>query len=293
MHLSPAYRAFLRKHLVHGRLRPVARPLYASIVALELGAQRALDMLFPPHRPGDRDLLRHLTAVVKTFERPKALRRLLRSILRMYPELAIIVVDDSQQPTDVPGVQTIVLPYNTGLSAGRREGLRHVRTKYVLILDDDYVFYRYTKLEAALGQMECHPQIDIMGGERVDLPLFAPAEYSQSGLFPAAAPPNLPSGSTIGRLPVYDKVANFFIARTERLRLVDWDPALKNLEHADFFRRARGILTTVFNADLKCLHAPTPFDSAYMEKRTDFLLDDLVLRYRQTRDMRDQDRAQQ
>jgi hypothetical protein len=288
--LSPSHKKLLRQHLVHGRLRFAAKPLYSFGIALELGVQRALDALYLRGDLGDRDLLHHLTAVVKTFERPQVLRRLIRSILRMYPELTIIVVDDSRQPHGIDGVRTIILPYDSGVSAGRREGLRHVRTRYVLILDDDYVFYRHTDLGPALAFMERHPRIDIMGGERVDLPLFRPADYSQFGRFPTAAAPTPPPGSTIGGLPVQDKVANFFVARTERLRLIDWDPALKRVEHADFFRRAKGVLTTVFNADLKCLHAPTPFDSTYMEKRTDYLLDGLVMRYRHARDM-DQERA--
>jgi hypothetical protein len=39
------------------------------------------------------------------------------------------------------------------------------------------------------------------------------------------------------------------------------------MEHADFFARAAGVLTTVFNPGLKGLHARTPFDSTYMAKR--------------------------
>ncbi len=272
----------MRQHLIYGRLRPVARPVYASVVALELAMQRALDALRPARDGGDRELLGQLTAVVKTFERPKVLCRLLRSIERIYPYLSILVVDDSRQPAEIPGIRTIILPYDSGVSAGRREGLRNVRTRYVLILDDDYVFYRHTKLEAALALMECQPQIDIMGGQVLNLPFYTTADYSRSGLFPTAAAATLPPGSTLGGLPVYDKVANFFIARTGRLRLVDWDPALKRIDHTDFFTRASGVLTTVFNADLKCLHAPTPFDPAYMKVRDDILLDTMVLRYRQS-----------
>ena len=41
------------------------------------------------------------------------------------------------------------------------------------------------------------------------------------------------------------------------------------MDHADFFTRALGVLTTVFNPDLRCLHARTPFDAEYMSKRMD------------------------
>jgi hypothetical protein len=73
---------------------------------------------------------------------------------------------------------------------------------------------------------------------------------------------------------------NFIIGRAERVRLVDWTPSLKRLDHADFFTRAKGVLTTVFNAHLKCLHAQTPFAREYMAYREDFLLDNAVLQHR-------------
>lgn len=281
MRLSRTHRALVRRHLVQGRLRPVVRGIYAAVVGLELAAQRGLDAVLPSRKPGEEELLGQLTAVVKTFERPQALKRLLDSIQRLYPDLKVIVVDDSACPTQMPGVETVVLPYDSGVSAGRREGLHQVTTRYMLNLDDDFVLTRHTDLNRALSILEAEPQIDILGGQVVNLPLFTVADYGPLGV-PA---------ETIGGLPVYDKVANFFVGRTERLRLVDWDPALKRVEHADFFRRARGVLTTVFNAELKCLHAPTPFDAPYMAIRTDVLLDSLVLRYRQREGASDEEGA--
>ena len=183
-------------------------------------------------------------------------------------------------PKRFPGVHTIVIPYDSGVSAGRSEALRHVTTKYVLVLDDDFVFYRYTGIEASLAIMENHPRIDIMGGEVIDLPFFETADYSREGLFPTYAEATMPPGSSIGGLPVYEKTANFFIARTDRLSLVGWDPQLKRVDHTDFFTRAKGILTTVFNENMRCLHAKTPFDTAYMRKREDDGGDMLILRHR-------------
>ena len=119
-----------------------------------------------------------------------------------------------------------------------------------------------------------------MGGEVVHLPLFHTTDYRQAELPRTEARSVVPLGSSIDGLPVYDKVANFFVARTERLRLVDWDPALKRMEHADFFTRARGVLTSVHNAELKCLHAGTPFDAAYMAHRRNVTGDVAVLKAR-------------
>lgn len=267
-----------RRWLVYGPLRFINKPLYTSIIAAELATERALDALHPNRRPTDHSLVaENLTAVIKTFERPKVLKRLIASIKRHYPELKIIVVDDSRQPIEISGIQVIALPYNSGISIGRTEGLKAVRTRYALILDDDLVFYRNTKLDAALALMEQNPQIDIMGGEQINLPLFEKLDYRRAPIFPTEASPIFPLGSQIGGLPVYDKVANFFVARPERIQIVGWDPALKIIEHADFFTRAKGVLTTVFNINLKGLHAQTPFDRAYMRIRYNLAFDQAVL----------------
>lgn len=255
-----------------GALNPLLKPVHNGLITLELAVNRGLDGL-RPHEPPHPHLNQQVTVLVKTFLRPPILHRLLSSIRRFYPALPIIVVDDSPHAQPIPGphIQTIILPYDSGLSAGRLEGLKQVQTPYVLLLDDDFVFYRHTRLGAALDLMAEHPVIDIMGGAVVNLPFFTVGEYQKAGLYPTAAAPAFPPGTHIGGLPTLDKVANFFLARTGRLRLVEWDRHLKLVEHADFFTRARGILTTVYNAQFRCLHARTPFAKSYMNKRNDYL----------------------
>jgi len=271
-------RRLLRKWVVDGGLSVIGKPLYESTIAIELAIQRAIDAFQADGEMQDQIFLdNHLTAVIKTFERPKALRRLLTSIKRSYPGLRIVVVDDSRCPVQLDEAKTIIMPYDSGVSAGRHEGLKHVTTKYVLILDDDFIIDRNAGFESAIAIMEAHPEIDIMGGKVIYLPFYSARDYSKGSLWPTEAKPTMPAGSQIGGLPVYNKVANFYIGQTERVRLVDWDPALKRIDHADFFTRAMGVLTTVFNPSLKCLHAQTPFDKVYMKKRKDFMADRLLL----------------
>jgi hypothetical protein len=263
--------AFLRRHFgPEGKFSPVAAPLHKALIAQELRLERLVDALAPPP-PVQESLLGEVTALVKTFERPQILRRLLASIGRLYPALAVIVVDDSRSPIRLEGVTTIVMPYDSGISAGRNEGLRHVATKYVLLLDDDVVFSRHTRLGPALARMERYPEIDIMGGQLIELPFMNArgSPEAADAIFTTDARPVVPLGSSVGGLTVCAKVPNFFLARRDRLTLVPWDPQLKQLEHSDFFTRALGTLTTVFNPDLKCLHARTPFDPEYMRGRLD------------------------
>jgi glycosyltransferase involved in cell wall biosynthesis len=254
-------------------------PLYASIISFELGLERTIDLMQPKAQLAEQDLVNNnLTVLIKTFERPALLKRLVVSIKRKYPHLPIIVVDDSRSPSQIEGIKTIVMPYDIGVSAGRNEGLLHVDTKYILILDDDFIFYRYTNLKSSMAIMEKYPQIDIMGGEIIYLPLYYKIDYSKGdNLHPTKSNATMPRGSFIGGLPVYDKVPNFYIGKTDRIKLVGWDPNLKRLDHADFFTRAKGVLTTVFNSNLKCLHAQNPFDTIYMTKRNNFDRDRIVL----------------
>jgi glycosyl transferase family 2 len=262
----------VRRHAIEGRFRPVSARVHDAVVGQEVRLERALDALASaPAGEGEGSLLPELTAVIKTFERPRVVRRLVASIRRLYPALRILVVDDSREPVALEGADTITMPYDSGIGAGRNEGLRHVTTRYVLVLDDDYVFTRHTRLGDALALMERYPEIDIMGGQLVDLPLYTsrPLREVAGSIFPTDAEPRTPIGSSLGGLLVCEKVPTFFIGRAHRVALVSWDPSLKRIDHGDFFTRALGVLTTTFNPDLRCLHARTPFDDRYMAKRLD------------------------
>jgi Glycosyl transferase family 2 len=258
----------LRRIMLDTRFRSVTSATHGGLVAAELAAMGAVDRLMPRDGRAASQLTK-VTALVKTFERPEILRRLTESIHRVYPDLRVLVVDDSREPSRLPGVQTVTMPYDSGIGAGRNEALRHATTPYVLVLDDDFIFYRGTGLGPALRIMKSRREIDIMGGQLLDLPLLRRREPPRGEIFDTGAQPRHPLGSTVGGLEVVDKVSQFFLARRERIQLVGWDDGLKRADHADFFSRALGVLTTVFNPELRCLHARTPFDDAYMAKRMD------------------------
>jgi len=183
--------------------------------------------------------------------------------------MRVIVVDDSKEPLELEDVETIVMPYDSGVSAGRSEALKHVRTPYLMLLDDDFIFNRHTQVLPILEKLERLNEIDIIGGDVIYLPFYRKIDYAQAGLHPTEAVSVVEAGTKIDGMMVHDKVANFYIARTESIRKVGWDPMIKRLDHADFFTRAKGVLTTVFDPAFKVLHARTPFDKAYMGKRLD------------------------
>jgi glycosyltransferase involved in cell wall biosynthesis len=266
----------LSKMLKYGSLKWLGKPLYENLISLEL---KYVDYKSYNFTFGDTPLVdTQLTAIIKTFERPVILKRLLDSIFKFYPNMNIIVVDDSQNPTNDSRVTNITLPYDSGVSLGRQIALEAVSTPYVLLLDDDFIFYHKTVLEDALKTVIEDNRIDIMGGEVINLPSFKSNDYSIARLHPTQNKSVYPVGTILSGYKVYDKVPNFYIARSDRLKLVGWDKSIKRLDHADFFTRAKGILTTVYNPNFKVLHAQTPYNDTYMKKRDDITQDRMVLR---------------
>ena len=266
----------LSYHFKRGKLRWIGKPFYNGLVGLQLEriCKKEQNFVFE-----NTSLVNEkLTAIIKTFERPETIKRLLASIYRLYPNIKIIVVDDSRKPEYYKDTQTIFMPYDSGVSAGRQKALEAVKTPYVLLLDDDFIFYCETELEPVMELMEKENEIDIMGGMVVNLPSFKSTDYLDAKLHATSTPSIKKEGSEIAGLPVYNKVPNFYVARTERLKLVGWDKHIKRLDHADFFTRAKGLLITVWNKDFKILHAQTPFNKIYMDKRNDVKSDQMVLR---------------
>ena len=261
--LSARTKQFLYEQCAFGPLRWIARPAYDAILGTELAFHRLVDGFHPPRTT---DTAR-LTAIIKTFERPRSVRRLVSSIRRRYPELRIIVIDDSREPKPVPDVDFVELPYNSGLSVGRNHALDMTETPYFLLLDDDFVFSHRQDLGALIDYMERNPEVDIRGGRCIDLPFYIVHDFHDMPLFGGAAEPKVPIGTEIDGLSVVNKVQNFFIGRTETVRKVKWKPELKVREHTEFFTRARGQLVTVFDPEMKVLHAKTPFDIAYLAIR--------------------------
>lgn len=239
--------------------RPVAHAGLDAVTAVEVLGVRAVDRVMG--RPGPVDVAA-VTAVIKTFERPRQLRTLVASIRRLYPDMRVIVADDSRRPSTLLGVETIALPFNSGVSAGRRAAAERVETPFVLTLDDDFVLTRHSALSAPLAVLEANPIIDICGGTVVNLPDFAVHDYSKEPLYPGAEPPVMPWGSRIGDMTVMAKIPNFYLGRTERIRLVGWSDELKFFDHRDFFTRASGTLVSVQHPSWSVLHARNPFDRA-------------------------------
>jgi GT2 family glycosyltransferase len=193
-----------------------------------------------------RGILNDVTAVIKTFERPRSLDVLLRSIRRDYPELRIIVADDSYTPCPRDDVQYIRLPPDVGVSEGRNLLLQQVKTPFFLLLDDDLEFIAQTKIER-LAELVADDRVDIAAGDyvRCKRRLFFVRHKPQPyhGLFQLQdAHLRLVRGYHRQEDGYFlcDIVHNFFVARTRKIQaLGGWDAELHTQEHEEFFLRAK------------------------------------------------------
>jgi hypothetical protein len=247
---------------VFGRLRPFAMLLYRLVLFFELMGVRLIDNFHPL----DKTDISDLTLIIKTFERPYAVSRLVKSIQRRYPQADIMVIDDSREPISIAGVTMLKLPYDTGISFGRNAALDRCETEFFLLLDDDFVFSHRQCLSSLCQYMRTNENIDIAGGRCIDLPLWTVHNFHDLKLSEKAEP-KIPLGTKVADRVVVDRVQNYFIGRTEAVRKVKWSPALKVLEHTEFFSRAKGKLLTVYDPSMLILHVKWPFDLHYMRKR--------------------------
>ena len=114
-----------------------------------------------------------ITILIKTFERPTNLRRLLKSIFSYYPDVKVVIADDSQDPErnkrsimelwPDKNIEYILLPYDIGVSEGRNRAWRRIKTMYFAVCDDDFVFDHRTNLPLMRQNLEEY-EVDMVCG---------------------------------------------------------------------------------------------------------------------------------
>ena len=212
-----------------------------------------------------------MSLIIKTFERPLCLKRLLQSIRsQALTGCPILVADDSRTPyeaeimaeyDDVVDIY-LSLPFNSGVSAGRNALLDAVQTPYFVLNDDDFFYGPETNLAAAVKQLN-NEQLDILGGylleqkriytwpalpKRISNLLNLYSNEWKLSEWMAALTETDDGGIAVTReerhtpLQRCDLTHNFFIARTHSVRDVvgGWHAPLKSIgEHWEFFYRCK------------------------------------------------------
>jgi hypothetical protein len=196
------------------------------------------------------DVVEQCTVIVKSFQRFDCLGRFLTSLWKHYPGIYVIVADDSlrlgeeypQKVSEIqqnPAITWLQLPFDSGLSHGRNEAVKLAQTPCVVLCDDDYVVNEKTRLERMLAVLWERPRISLVGGlveeegrtkNWVGKYLIRNRKLTVSKLSP--------KHSIAGGVKYRETNVcwNFFVARTDSLLRVPWDPELKiAAEHVDFF----------------------------------------------------------
>jgi len=204
--------------------------------------------------------LKDVTFIIKTFDRPESLYKLMNSIDYDVP---ILIANDGKQQVEHPKATVYELPFDTGLSAGRNFLLDKVKTKYFLLLDDDFVFTKKTKIEELVKVIE--KGFDIVSG-------YVEGHVYNHTIFKikdnVLIHDKIKSKGKYKGYPLYDLVLNFFVGRTRKIRNLKWDDKLKIGEHEDFFLRAKDKkLKVTVQPKVSIVHERNPSSEEYIKYR--------------------------
>nr|XP_055050488.1 beta-1,4 N-acetylgalactosaminyltransferase 1-like isoform X1 [Misgurnus anguillicaudatus]XP_055050489.1 beta-1,4 N-acetylgalactosaminyltransferase 1-like isoform X1 [Misgurnus anguillicaudatus]XP_055050490.1 beta-1,4 N-acetylgalactosaminyltransferase 1-like isoform X1 [Misgurnus anguillicaudatus] len=223
--------------------------------------------------PGN-DISSQVTITTKTFLRYRELHVLINSIRKFYPEIKIIIADDSLTPEKVSGenIEHYIMPPGQGWFAGRNLALSQVDTKYFLWVDDDYVFRNSTKIENFVEIMEKIPELDVVGGSVGSNQFYFHLTYEEGQAEEGGClrrTHKLIHQSVPGFDGCYfvDGVVNYFLARTEAVRRVGFDPFLKRVAHTEFFIDGLGQLLIASCKGLSVGHQPKKRQPKYRQFR--------------------------
>ncbi|KAM5181993.1 beta-1,4 N-acetylgalactosaminyltransferase 1 [Mantella aurantiaca] len=185
-----------------------------------------------------------VTIATKTFLRYDKLQNLIDSIRKFYPTVTIIIADDSETPQKVEGanVEQYIMPFGKGWFAGRNLAISQATTKYVLWVDDDFIFCSRTKIEKLVDVLE-KTSLDVVGGAVREITGYSTTYRQKINIQPGGKEgdclrTNQGYHHVIEGFPncvVADGVVNFFLGRTEKMLKVGFDPRLSRVAHLEFF----------------------------------------------------------
>ncbi|XP_071990952.1 beta-1,4 N-acetylgalactosaminyltransferase 1 isoform X1 [Engystomops pustulosus] len=192
-----------------------------------------------------------VTIATKTFLRYDKLQDLIDSIRKFYPTITIIIADDSEKPQKIEGpfIEHYIMPFKKGWFAGRNLAVSQVSTKYVLWVDDDFIFCPQTKIEKLVDVLE-KTSLDLVGGAVREVTGYYTTYRQIINVIPGDK-----EGDCLKTLQGYhhviegfpncvvaDGVVNFFLGRTDKILKVGFDPQLSVVAHLEFFIDGLGAL---------------------------------------------------
>lgn len=213
------------------------------------------------------DFNKDVSILIKTFNRPIHLKRLLSSIYKYLPEIQTVVVDDGNLQhsiCDFKKVELHTIPFNQGIAYGRNLLAQLAKTKYVISLDDDFVIIDNSNFYK-LFELISKTNYDIIGGTVIDK--MKGERHFEGNITFDGNKLHISSIQPGKEIEKCDIIHNFFIAKTAALLAVKWDNNLKNYEHLDFFIQAKDKINIGYFKDAFVLHDRTPINEEYMKYR--------------------------
>ncbi|XP_035378326.1 beta-1,4 N-acetylgalactosaminyltransferase 1a isoform X1 [Electrophorus electricus] len=220
--------------------------------------------LYDPGPRGEYNISALVTIATKTFLRYDKLQDLISSIRQFYPTVTIVIADDSEHPEPVTGshIEHYIMPFGKGWFAGRNLAVSQVGTKYLLWVDDDFIFTSNTKLEKMVDVLE-RTTLDLVGGAVREV-----TGYTTTYRHTISTEDGGEEGDCLHmrkgfhhvlegfpNCVVVDACINFFMAHTDKVRQVGFDPRLKRVGHLEFFVDGLGSLHVGSCDDIVINHA--------------------------------------
>ena len=221
---------------------------------------------------------------IKTFMREATFFKTLNAVKENFPfPYKLYVADDGDiseskdkayNELRQAGHEVIILPFNSGLSRGRNEIARRVKEQHVLMMDDDMELESGEPVKMMRDVLESDENIGLVagvlelrnkdpyGGNGYSQGLRLEVSHGQLIRWPESNPVHKVNGWSYR---IADQVVNFFLARAEMFKDIQWDDNIKvEWEHMDFFLRLKD---TKWKAavclDAKAVHLHSIHDPEY------------------------------
>ncbi|KAF3847022.1 hypothetical protein F7725_004100 [Dissostichus mawsoni] len=235
------------------------------------------------------DVNSQVTITTKTFLRYPQLKVLLRSIRQFYKDIEVIIADDSFVTEKMTGdhIQHYIMPPGKGWFAGRNLAVSQVTTKYFLWVDDDFLFTKWTKIEEMVKwfqdqflrwfpiannyfvfTMQVHDELVLGGkvgkGQFYSSLIYEEGDEMEGGCMYRKTRRRFHSLPGYPQCSLVSGVVNFFLARTDAVQRVRFDPNLKRVAHSEFFMDGLGSLMVTTCGHVAIGHQKGTKEKGYM-----------------------------
>ena len=210
-------------------------------------------------------MTKNCTAIIINFLREPYLYRCIESLKATYPDINFLVGENGNYNKKVEELinqhngKYIQMPYDSGVCYARNRLVKEVKTKYVMIGDDDFEYNHSARVDDMIDFLDNNPDIDLIGGrisEGGEVKNYQGfIEQNKGHLIYKAL--DIRKGLKICKKTLLeykecDLTFNFFVARTEKVKKVLWDEEIKvAFEHSSFF-------IDFVNAGNKVVFSPEP-----------------------------------